>query len=620
MQTKLCFQPESCSLKEPDIERSNICLHSYLLFALQFSAQFFEAATHRTVRAMRLHASILFLASLLVTPCASFLNTQHHGGKNRRTFVSQLQRQILFDDFEDFAMNDDDDKTSPSGKQKRDGDSSSALSSSGGSSSVDVYSALRARQAEFESGSPDMDYSTNVLEDEEQLYIDNWRTAQCSSTVRLTLGDWIRRIAIDNYPLAVCGTAGGHLYLADLQEGEELDCLLAVHVSRNEDLTEEPTMEMLEALDTLFGQYDGGGVISLAMKDDFIVSSGREGGAFISRIVGREEQVYRGSRGGTSKQTKLSLQRVGRFRSLKSQSSSSDAIITAIAFDDAGSLWLGGFDGILRCFDYEERNPDDKPSMLSQTEPLHSVDLGDPIVSISLQNELGCGVASTTEGAVIFSLEDGEIIGKWNPLVKKVRKEFVRSAILLKDDSDPATMEGDPATWSVVCGGSKGSMFQRKLNVDRTGSLSDTRPFLDQVSKDDSVFPIKMRPNHVGAVVMLASPSPGLLVSGALDGSMRVWDYAEHDDEEDVYDEDGDETEAELEAQYDDIQPNDSRPQCLYALSGYKVWLGSIFASSRKLVSDGADNTIIVHSFENEEEVLFSEDDDDDDIEGFYFE
>jgi hypothetical protein len=37
-------------------------------------------------------------------------------------------------------------------------------------------------------------------------------------------------------------------------------------------------------------------------------------------------------------------------------------------------------------------------------------------------------------------------------------------------------------------------------------------------------------------------------------------------------------------------------------------------------VSDGSDNTIIVHSFENEEEVLFSDDDDEDEMEGFNFE
>jgi len=584
------------------------------------------------------HLAILLASSVLIrSGCHAFLSTplqqQHSSSGSRRTFVPPHRRhQVFYDDFEGFSLNDDDDNNhnnSPKKKQDTSSSSSSSPSSPTASSDDDLYAALRARQAYLQSESSGLDFSTTVLEKEERYFRDNWRTAQCSSTLRLTLDDWIRRIAIDNYPLAVCGTAGGHLYVADLQEGEELDCLLNVHVSSNEDLPQGPTVELLEALDSMYGQYDGGGVMALAMKDDWIVSAGREGGVHVSRIVGQEKQVYRGSRGGTAKQTKLSLKRVGRFRSLKGEEGQSDPIITSLAFGSMGSLWIGGFDGVLRSFDYEERTSVDKmPRMLSLATPQTQIDVGAPIVNLFIENELGCGVASTTEGVVIFSLEDGEIITKWNPLVKKVRKEFVRSAILLKDDSHPDP--NHPPSWSVVCGGSKGSLFQRKLNVDKTGFLSESRPFLDQICKDDSVFPVKMRPNHVGAVVALSSPSPGILVTGSLDGSLRVWDYSEHGEEDELdndedEDDDDDVTDIDLEVQEDDnvvvqttaTTTSDSRPQCLYALSGYKVWLGSVFTNSRKLVSDGADNTIIVHSFENEEEVLFSEDDDDDEMEGF---
>ena len=45
----------------------------------------------------------------------------------------------------------------------------------------------------------------------------NWKDAHCVSSVRLTLDDWIRRLAIDLYPLVVCGSARGNLYLADLE-------------------------------------------------------------------------------------------------------------------------------------------------------------------------------------------------------------------------------------------------------------------------------------------------------------------------------------------------------------------------------------------------------------------
>ena len=58
-------------------------------------------------------------------------------------------------------------------------------------------------------------------------------------------------------------------------------------------------------------------------------------------------------------------------------------------------------------------------------------------------------------------------------------------------------------------------------------------------------------------------------------------------------------------------------PKVLYALSGYKVWLGSVFANDRKLVSDGADNTVIVHSFDEDEDTILrshQEDDEDNDL------
>ena len=64
-------------------------------------------------------------------------------------------------------------------------------------------------------------------------------------------------------------------------------------------------------------------------------------------------------------------------------------------------------------------------------------------------------------------------------------------------------------------------------------------------------------------------------------------------------------------------QPKPKMPKVLYALSGYKVWLGSVFANNRKLVSDGADNTVIVHSFDEDEDAILrsqQEDDEDNDL------
>jgi WD40 repeat protein len=480
-------------------------------------------------------------------------STQHH------LFDGLSQ---FYDDFEDFS-------TSP-GEEKNDDD---------------WFVALRSRQDSLE-----LSASNDSPSQISEKCLSNWKQANCASTVRLALDDWIRRLAIDTYPLAVCGSASGNIYLADLQRGQELDCLPNVHPAQIFEEDSEYSPQFTDAIDTLYGDFDGGGVLAIAMKGDLIASAGREGGVHICTIAGREEDFYKGSRGGTARQTQLSLKREGSLRGLETDSS---ILITSLAFDAIGVLWMGGYDGVLRAYDAEKVDVDGRPMMLRQKHPLYSTGLNSPIISLSVNNEVGCGVGTSKDlGVFLFSLEDGSILDTWKPFGK--RNECWRTATIVENNPNEK--------WSIVCGGSEGTLFQRQLNVDKmTGFVSDDKPFHDQYASSADL-PMKLRPAHMGAVVAMASPAPGIFVSGAQDGNIRVWDCSYSTDEEDE----------EEEAQYDDVGSSESRPRCLYAMTGYKVWLGSIFANGKKLTSDGADNTIIVHSFDgNEEDVMFREDEDD---------
>jgi len=161
----------------------------------------------------------------------------------------------------------------------------------------------------------------------------------------------------------VCGSADGSIYLADLESGEELDCIRNAHLAqihglvrdlegRVNDLDAERNKESLQANDAmqqLYGMYDGGGVISIAVHKDIVVSSGREGGVRLFTIGGEEETTYKGSRGRMDRSLKLKLNSEGMLRGLDS------TLVTSMAFDNTGTLWTGGYDGVIRGYEYDNK-------------------------------------------------------------------------------------------------------------------------------------------------------------------------------------------------------------------------------------------------------------------------
>lgn len=560
---------------------------------------------------MRILSLLVLISSPFFSPIEGFsggsgwvpsLGSQHSTSSSRN-LPSQTKSQPLkstYDDFEDLPSQNE----------------------STSSSSEDIYASLRARQAYLTSyGTSTSSNNRNTFDaglksstsnganDADSEIVENWKNAQCSSTIRLSLNDWIRRLAIDTYPLAVAGSANGNIYLADLERGEELDCISNVHVAQIIDQGDDASEVVREAMQKLFGLYDGGGVLAVAMKKDIVVSAGREGGVQIFSIGGEETSFYKGSRGGSARATKLHLEREGPLNGLE------ETLVTSLAFDEDGVLWVGGFDGIIRGYEYNDR---DTP-LSQQLEPIHEIKVGSEILSLSVNNDIGCGVAATSCGKVIlFSTEDGEGIAQWKPFGKgtgKRKREFARSAIIVQNDVESKNGK-DGAVWSVVCGGSEGTMFQNRLNIDKMGYIVDRKPFLS-----DETLRGRLRPSHSSQVVCLASPSPGLLISGSQDGTMRIWDcsyYRNHGDDIVILSQEMDDDEEE-EAYYDDVGGDDRRPRCLYALTGYKVWLGSIFTNGMKLVSDGADNTVVVHDFSGEEDSSEGFTFEDDDLEDLSF-
>jgi len=437
-----------------------------------------------------------------------------------------------------------------------------------------------------------------------------WRKGKCSSSIRLSLDDWVRRLDMAQWPLAVVGSAGGSIYLADLSLGISLVKAEGSHDAQGGD------EEMLELM---FGQYDGGGTIAVAVggpNGRLAASCGREGGALAWKIGGGSSNNGGGARSNNSNSISGDNDDVdgiggGVPASSSSSSSRGEEIleclgelaplaglaVTCLKIDGEGRLWAGCYDGTVHCIHLENlikgKNP--KPRKAKCDSAVLSIDIGEDIDLVAV---------GTASGSVdLYSSEedldeiDGKLhkIGEWTP-----RKGIPARAVAIapfpislcdisndeNDDEDRDYENEDEFAWSVVSGGADGCLHSIPLNIDCDSDVIDEELPLGESAEEDTVA---MQPPHNGPVTSISWRKGGILVSAAQDGTIRVWDSTPRCAS------DASINQGVSKVAYD--------PRCLYGLGGYKVWLGSVSTGGDglRLLSDGADNTIIVHNFSAEE-------------------
>lgn len=519
--------------------------------------------------------SLFFCAMATVTAFTLPPNPQHSISLPTISSSSPLLLFAFYNDFDELGDNDD------------------IISDSTDDS--DLYTALRKRQSS--------------LDNSRQRNMEAWKVPPVETMLFPLLNDWVRRVAMDTTAVgvtatssyAIVGGASGTLYLIDLsaetnnpeqvKEDMILGTLENLHEERGEeDFPGASSSARTRAIETLYGGFDGGGIIALAMRDGIVASAGREGGVHISRIQDSAD--------------KNQLKAMGKIPELKS-------FVTSLSFDQTGQLWVGSFDdGMIRAYDVDDESSAGS-SLVEQSEPAFTLKADSGIVSLFLADEIGCGVAATERnGIVLFSTTNGTMLAKWDPFSDS--DEFARSVVIVQNDEDPgappmtipdpedptkeATLVSVPI-WSVVVGGSSGSLHQRRLNINpQQGNVSSKRPF------DDLSFIQKLREQdqHAGPIVALASPGPQVLLSASQDGTIRVWDCSHQqsldtDDADMQYDGDAD---------MRDYAMGGREPKFLFAMSGFKVWLGSMIvlrSNQNMLVCDGADNTVVALLFKSAE-------------------
>jgi len=194
-------------------------------------------------------------------------------------------------------------------------------------------------------------------------------------------------------------------------------------------------------------------------------------------------------------------------------------------------------------------------------------------MDIDLCEELKLGVCATADGgAALFNMEDGQFF------VGIILFEVAaRSALIMKHK--------DGTGYSVLCGGMDGTIHRIPLNINpTTGRVDEENPFLVSETTETAI-----KPKHVGPVMCMTSGADGVFISGGQDGALRVWDCSD--------------AEADTGTEVADKQQLDQRKlqtKCMYALTGYKLCLGSACTDGKHLVSDGGESSVIVRDYSRE--------------------
>lgn len=373
-----------------------------------------------------------------------------------------------------------------------------------------------------------------------------WRGGEAASH-GVQLNDWIRRVSLA-WPLVAAGTSRGGVVVADLCAGSLVAQDVNAHPGRASGSSVASGMRLLH------GEYDGGGLTAVALVQHHphprLATAGRDCGVRLWHVDGDE------------------LMPLGRL-------GPEEVLVSAVEIaPDGASLWAAGLDGAVRRFDDPfERSASRAPAL--------TLRCPSPVLAIATSDELSVVACASAAGAVhLFDLSDGRPRGVWKAFgFEEAGDETLR--IRRGERARSVAFVERLGGWSVVAGGSNGGVCTRPV-LRPTAAGEAVELF------DEALPGARLEPDHGGPVVSLAAVcsgnsvadsnlgTKGLFVSGAHDGTLRVWDL-------------------EPDGGRGGDSPAPGKP--LYGLGGFKVWLGSVQTDGRRIVSDGRDNVVAVHDF-----------------------
>ena len=197
----------------------------------------------------------------------------------------------------------------------------------------------------------------------------NWKVAHCpTSFIHVSNSDYIRRVDMETYPIAVCGGARGGVYVINLENKIVLGKAEGVHISQVEEpsrssssssSTSNHATMAKEAMEKLYGKLDGGGVVSVAIHGDIIASSGREGGVRLWKLSNQPSTVHTTTSDDDDlgKEERSAMENITNNNSLVPLGTIpglDHTIVTCLKFDSMNRLWTACFDGTVRAYNLVE--------------------------------------------------------------------------------------------------------------------------------------------------------------------------------------------------------------------------------------------------------------------------
>lgn len=395
-----------------------------------------------------------------------------------------------------------------------------------------------------------------------------WNEGAATPRVAYDLGqDYIRRVSVA-YPYAVVGSARGDVAVCDVVDASALAVSPAAHKKDWSDVDARPLGERV-----LLGAHDGGAVTAVAItkdapkqeKHDFahVASGGRDG------VV----RLYKACKNSAA------LHELG--------CANHDDVVTGVTFA-RGSLWSVALDGRLCRWSLATSHAKGKSAKHAK-ESLIDADeyVREQAPALTKEGEWRSGqptlCLNACESSGLISI--GNADGSAALLSAEVShttfgETAVVNAWIAHEGSTVRAIAHGPNGNTVVTGGGDGVIRVWYLVEEQTvggfRSMNRQKLGLPQVTP---ILVAELR-GHTSAVVSLSTGCPGRLVSGAHDGTIRVWDL--------------------------DVKPPPKvanikavRRDARYAVLGHTIWLGGTYADAERIICDGANNVLLEYDFSN---------------------